>query len=168
MIALYQVIAPKCWLYKLDAEIIISSLRDATNKLNQCCWKGRVLWCVIMGVNPYKPSEKNMIEYLTYLMKLKLSNSVINTNKLMLISTLLFWRWMDKEFVIITKINERLLCHRSWKTKSKILVYLRWFKSSISFFFFWLFLMPLGNVTLYRLTSKLIALIAQPQFLGRK
>lgn len=47
-------------------------------------------FCFIWGGYPYKLSKKNMIEYLTNLMKLQLSNSVINTNKSMLISTVLF------------------------------------------------------------------------------
>lgn len=64
-----------------------------------------VLYGVVIPINHLK---KNMIEYLTNLMKLQLSNSVINTNKSMLISTLLFRRKLDKEYVT-TKINERLL-----------------------------------------------------------
>lgn len=47
-----------------------------------------VLYGVLIPINHLK---KNMIEYLKYLKKMKLSYSVLDTNKAMLIRKLLFW-----------------------------------------------------------------------------
>jgi hypothetical protein len=61
-----------------------SSWRKSTNKQYQLCWRKWILWCNQWKVNSFRPSEVDVLCFLSSLMRKKLSYSVVNTHKAIL------------------------------------------------------------------------------------
>ena len=142
-------------LARFDSDIIIASLRSATTKEYQCCWKRYVFWCFKWNVDPYSPSETDVVKFLTSMMRNKVSYSVLNTHKSMLINTLPYFdvTWINGSNLIPKLMRgyfnlnpTRPKVRTSWDV-SKVLSFLR-------------SLVPLHKLSLRLLTFKLITLIA--------
>lgn len=69
------------------AKVMLSSWRQSTCKQYDLAWKKWVYWCDKFKVNPLKPSEAQVLNYLTNLIENKKSYSVINTHRSMLTQT---------------------------------------------------------------------------------
>ena len=78
------------WFSSEYADVIIASWRPLTIKQYQYSWREYVLWCDQRSTNPFRSTEKDVIDYLNILRNRKLSYSVINTTRSTLSHTLPF------------------------------------------------------------------------------
>lgn len=92
-------------LARFDSNIILASLRPATNKQYHCCWQKWILWCSKWKTNPFSASEEIVVKFLISLMSNKVSYSVVNTHKSMLINTLPYFGVLKvKEPLLLPKL----------------------------------------------------------------
>ena len=75
-------------LSKQASAIFLSSWRNSTSKQYNLAWKKWVRWAVRWEINPIKPSEAEVINYLAHLLNEGKSYSVVNTHRSTLTQTL--------------------------------------------------------------------------------
>jgi hypothetical protein len=130
---------------------MLGSWRKSTNKQYQLCWRKWILWCNQWKVNSFRPSEVDVLCFLSSLMRKNLSYSVVNIHKAMLFQTLPFFGvlWI-KESVLISKLLKRYFNIKP--VKSRIMN--TWDVSVVSKFLFTLY--PLPELSLKHVQLRLV------------
>ena len=87
-----------------SADVIIASWRPLTIKQYQYSWRKYVLWCDQRSTNPFRSTEKDVIDYLNILRNRTLSYSVIITTRSMLSQTLPFFGVDVSKFKLLDRM----------------------------------------------------------------
>lgn len=99
----------KDWQDSKVTSFLLPYVRPQTNNTNVAGKNGYFNWCSKWKTNPFSASGEIVVQILISLMSNKVSYSVVNTHKSILINTLpLVWCFMGKRTIITSKVNERI------------------------------------------------------------
>ncbi|XP_052098559.1 uncharacterized protein LOC127733257 [Mytilus californianus] len=137
-----------------SADVIIASWRPSTIKQYQYSWRKFVIWCVQRKTNSFRPSEKDVIDYLNFLKDSNFSYSVLNTTRSMLTQTLSFFGVDVTKFVFVDRMLKGCFNLNPPRARYSF----TWDVNLVLTFLSSLY--PLEDLTLKTLTFKLVSLVA--------
>ena len=86
----------------VETSIILASWKPSTIKQYQHCWKRWTIWCHKWKVHLFRPSEIDIVKFVTFLVQNKYSYSVVNTYRSMFTQTLQYFnvQWVKNPLLL--------------------------------------------------------------------